>query len=122
MVGYSLSELQDMHFSDITPYEILNADMSQYFNVITASDWSGSTIEKKYIHRDSHIIDVYVSTVPVRKEDGQSIILLHWCLILPTVTAQKTIKRICRNSFCRRKRWRLLDVLPEVLHMILTTS
>ncbi len=70
MLGYSLDELKALKWSDLTPPEELAKELELYTRVVSGESES-HTVKKRYIRKDGRLIDVEVSSLPVRKENGE---------------------------------------------------
>ncbi|MCU0631448.1 MAG: PAS domain S-box protein [Methanolinea sp.] len=70
MLGYQIEELKALSWTDLTPPEDLEKEISQYHKVLSGEKES-HTLEKRYVKKDGRLIDVEVSSMPVRKENGE---------------------------------------------------
>ncbi|MBU4514714.1 MAG: diguanylate cyclase [Proteobacteria bacterium] len=69
MLGYTSRELLSKKFQDITHPEDLEEDLV-YVNRVLAGAIDTYQMEKRYFHRDGHIIDVLLSVSLVKESDG----------------------------------------------------
>ena len=69
IVGYPRDELERLTFQDITFPEDLEKDLVLFKEVIDGKRDSYQ-IDKRYIHKDGHLVYVILSVSVVRKEDG----------------------------------------------------
>ncbi|KAA3653197.1 MAG: EAL domain-containing protein [Proteobacteria bacterium] len=69
IVGYSHDVLLTKTFQDITHPEDLDADLLQLTRTL-AGDIAGYTMEKRYFHRDGHIVWINLTVSLVRRADG----------------------------------------------------
>lgn len=69
MLGYNMDELKALRWTDLTPKEDLERELSEYQKLL-AGEKESHTLEKRYVRRDGRIINVELSTIPVRREDG----------------------------------------------------
>lgn len=69
ILGYSENELLNLTFQDITVEDDLEKDLSLFEQVISGQRDSYQ-IEKRYYHKDGHIVYALLSVAVVRKEDG----------------------------------------------------
>ncbi|OQY33049.1 MAG: hypothetical protein B6241_08880 [Spirochaetaceae bacterium 4572_59] len=60
MLGYSKEELEKMTWVELTYADDLDADISQ-FNKMLAHEIEAYTVEKRFIHKDGHIVYTAVS-------------------------------------------------------------
>lgn len=69
IVGYTEEELYSMTFQDITHPEDLEADL-EYVKQMLAGTINTYKMEKRYYHKDRHIVDVLLSVSMVHNMDG----------------------------------------------------
>jgi diguanylate cyclase (GGDEF)-like protein/PAS domain S-box-containing protein len=69
ILGYPEDELLKLTFQDITLKDDLEKDLSLFEQVI-AGKRNNYQIEKRYLHRDGHIVYAVLSVAVVRKNDG----------------------------------------------------
>lgn len=70
MLGYSLEELKGIRWADLTPPEDLEKELEDYRKV-SAGEKESHTVKKRYLRKDGRHIDVEVSAIPVRRENGE---------------------------------------------------
>lgn len=70
MVGYSKEDLERMHFRDITHPEDVTPDLSMLTETLTGKR-NSYTLQKRYIHREGHIVWAQLTVSLVRNEQGQ---------------------------------------------------
>ncbi|OPY41829.1 MAG: putative diguanylate cyclase [Methanoregulaceae archaeon PtaU1.Bin059] len=70
MLGYSLEELKGVKWADITPPEDLEKELEDYRQVM-AGEKASHTVKKRYVRKDGRYINVEVSAIPVRRENGE---------------------------------------------------
>lgn len=70
MVGYTQEELLNMRFQDITPPDDIPADEALIRQAF-AGQRDSYTLEKRYIHRDGHLLWVKLTVALMRDEEGQ---------------------------------------------------
>ncbi|CAA0081566.1 Phytochrome-like protein cph1 [Halioglobus japonicus] len=70
ILGYSMPELADLTFQDITHPEDLNQD-SDYVKQVLAGEINTYDMEKRYFRKNGQIIWVNLTVSLVREEDGQ---------------------------------------------------
>ncbi|MTI63522.1 sensor domain-containing diguanylate cyclase [Methylophaga sp.] len=69
ILGYPENELLKLTFQDITLRDDLEKDLSLFEEVI-AGKRNNYQIEKRYLHRDGHIVYAVLSVAVVRRADG----------------------------------------------------
>ena len=69
MLGYSLEELKQLTWKDLTHPDDLQADVSK-FNQMLAREIDKYSLEKRFIRKDGVIIDTTLSVTCVRLENG----------------------------------------------------
>ena len=67
--GYSLQELKDMTWSELTYPEDLDADVEQ-FNRVLAGEIDSYMMDKRFIRKDGEVIWTSLAVGCVRKQDG----------------------------------------------------
>ncbi len=70
IIGYSPEALLNKTFQDITHPDDLDADLQQLMRTL-AGEIPGYTMEKRYFHRDGHIIWINLTVALVRYADGR---------------------------------------------------
>ncbi|MEB3290825.1 MAG: EAL domain-containing protein, partial [Leptolyngbya sp.] len=75
LLGYSREELAQKTFQDITYPADLDADLSQYQQLL-AGHRASMTIEKRYVHRDGHPLWVTLTVCLVRDDQGNPLFSL----------------------------------------------
>jgi diguanylate cyclase (GGDEF)-like protein/PAS domain S-box-containing protein len=70
LTGYTEQELLAMTFRDITHPDDKDKDQD-YLQQFAAGQLSTYKIEKRYIHKDGHVIEALLSVTLVRDDDGQ---------------------------------------------------
>ena len=69
ILGYNFAELQRMTWEEMTYPDDLAADLEQ-FNRVMAGKIDGYELDKRFIHREGHTIDVSLSVKCLRQDDG----------------------------------------------------
>jgi len=69
IVGYTEEELYGMTFQDITHPEDLDADL-EHVKQMLAGTINTYKMEKRYYHKDGHVVDVLLSVSLVHNSDG----------------------------------------------------
>lgn len=70
IVGYSERELLDMTFQDITHPEDLDSDVALLEQVL-AGKREGYTLDKRYIHKQGHVVDIQLDVSLKRDPQGR---------------------------------------------------
>ncbi len=70
MVGYSQKELQGLSFSDITHPEDVENDL-EHIKKLNQQETDNYQIEKRYIHKQGHLVHVLLGAAAVRNEKGE---------------------------------------------------
>jgi PAS domain S-box-containing protein len=70
MVGYSQEEMQILDWAKITHPEDLVIDQA-YFDQVIRGEIDSYEMEKRYIHKDGHLVYVHLAVNGVRDEQGQ---------------------------------------------------
>jgi len=69
ILGYSKGELVRMNWAEITHPDDLAADMAQ-FNRVLAGEIGEYTLDKRFFHRDGHVVFTHLALRCVRRDDG----------------------------------------------------
>jgi diguanylate cyclase (GGDEF)-like protein/PAS domain S-box-containing protein len=85
ILGYARPELLQMAFSDVTHPDDLGTDTALMHDLIEGRALHGSQ-EKRYVHRDGHVVWVNRSVSLVRDDDGSP---LHFISQVADVTAER---------------------------------
>jgi diguanylate cyclase (GGDEF)-like protein/PAS domain S-box-containing protein len=88
IVGYSVAELRDMTFQQITHPEDLDADMAQVDGLISG-ELDTYEMEKRYYTKDGHLIWVLLAVAVVREEDGTP---RHFISQVQDISARKRLE------------------------------
>lgn len=70
MLGYTQEELQRMTFADLSHPDDVSISLASYQQMITGSTDS-YVIEKRYMHKDGHVVPVQVTVSAIRDPQGQ---------------------------------------------------
>ncbi|MEI6291853.1 MAG: PAS domain S-box protein, partial [Chloroflexota bacterium] len=71
MVGYSETELLAMNFSDITVADDLEIDKEVNSHLLKGTEENFIRYQKRYIHKDGHLVWVLINLSVVRDDNGQ---------------------------------------------------
>ena len=94
IVGYSSEELRVLTFQDITHPDDLDADMS-FVHRVLSGEIDRYEMEKRYLHKQGHVVWVLLSVTLVRSEDGTP---LHFLSQIQDITARKAAEHAVRVS------------------------
>ncbi len=109
MLGYTEPELKKLTFQDVTHPEDLKADLD-YVEQVLRGEIPSYQMEKRYFHKDGHIVWALLSMSVVRGRDGAP---LHFVSQLQDITARKrTELELAAN---RRFLADLIDAIPMPL-------
>lgn len=93
MLGYSRDELAHMTWAEMTYPEDLAADLAQ-FERLLRGEIDQYTLEKRYVHKDGHIVYGNLSVGCVRKADGTVDYTLS---LLEDITERKRAEEVIRT-------------------------
>jgi diguanylate cyclase (GGDEF)-like protein/PAS domain S-box-containing protein len=106
MLGYSEAEFMERTFQDITHPEDLETDLD-YVKQVLRGDMRSYQMEKRYFHKDGHVVWVLLSVSLVRGIDDTP---LHFIAQIQDITARKeTELELAAN---RRFLADLIDAIP----------
>lgn len=94
MVGYSSAELETMRFQDITVAEDIGNDV-RLLEESLAGHRSSYTLEKRYRHKDGHLVWVQLTVALVRKVNGAPD---YFISVVQDISAQKAAEEAVRTS------------------------
>lgn len=101
IVGYTAEELSQMHWADMTHKADLEQNINEVKEILdglrTYSQW-----EKRYIHKDGHIVWVNISIVLLRDSEGNP---MHFITEINDITKRKEAEDNLRES---EERYRML--------------
>jgi PAS domain S-box-containing protein len=97
MLGYSEAELLGSDFQTVTHPEDLDADLAQV-KAVLAGEIHTYQMEKRYLHKDGHIIWVLLSVALVRSADGQPI---YFVSQIQDITDRKRAEEALRENESR---------------------
>lgn len=101
MLGYSIAELVGRSWKAVTHPEDIDAHLSHLEEVI-AGKHDVYSMEKRFVHRDGHIVQTSISAGCIRRSDRS---IDHLVLIVQDVTARKQAEDALRRS---EERYRLV--------------
>jgi PAS domain S-box-containing protein len=94
ILGYSLSELQQTDWAQLTHPDDLEADVIQ-FNRVLAGEIDRYSLDKRFIRKDGAIIWTSIAVSCVRKPDGT---VDYICCVLDDITERKRAEAKIRES------------------------
>ncbi|UXX79711.1 PAS domain-containing protein [Reichenbachiella carrageenanivorans] len=99
IIGYPKGELEKMTFQDITHPEDLERDMRQVQQLI-AGEIDGYQMEKRYFHKDGHLVWALLSVSLVRDGAGRP---LHFVSQIENITQRKEAEIALKSVSSRLK-------------------
>jgi two-component system sensor histidine kinase UhpB len=115
IVGYTAEELLSTDFQSITHPEDLDMDVGQVRQMLDGS-LSHYDMEKRYLHKDGHIVWVLLSVSLVRDAAGQS---MYFVSQIQDITDRKRLERALREG-THREHQRLGQEIHDGLGQELT--
>ncbi len=109
IVGYSSEELLAMTFQAITHPEDLGADMA-YVRELFAGSRSHFTMEKRYFHKDGHVVWVLLAASLVRDDANEP---LYFVSQIKDITDRKRAEQQLLASEERARA--ILDAIPDLM-------
>ena len=97
MLGYSAEELTGMTWADVTHPEDI-AENARLLEQTVKGEADGYLMDKRYIHRQGHVVYTSISARCVRREDGA---VDHLLLIVQDITERKQAEQSLRASESR---------------------
>lgn len=94
MLGYTEEELCSMAFTEFTHPEDVDIDVEQFMQ-LTAGDVESYELEKRYLHRDGHIVWGLLSVALQRGVEGE---LLHIIAEVQDITARRETEEAMRTN------------------------
>ena len=94
IVGYSEGELLARTFQDVTHPDDLSADLG-YVGQMLRGEIESYQMEKRYLHKQGHVVWVLLSVSLVRSADG---VPLHFISQMQDISARKAAERAVRES------------------------
>ena len=89
MVGYTEAEMRATTFQAITHPEDLDIDLG-YFNQLLAGEIRSYDLEKRYFHKQGHVVWILLSASLVRNAQGQP---LYFVALIQDITERKRIQQ-----------------------------
>ena len=94
LLGYTEEELLAGYFKDVTHPDDFMADWSQCLRLISGEIRSFD-LEKRYIHKDGHVIWVYLNCSAVTDDDGK---LVYFLTYIKDISRRKRMEEALRES------------------------
>ena len=94
MVGYTEAEMQATTFQAITHPEDLDIDLG-YFNQLLAGEIRSYNLEKRYFHKQGHIVWILLSASLVRDAQGKP---LYFVALIQDITERKRIQEALKRQ------------------------
>jgi len=111
LLGYTEKELLSGTFKDVTHPDDFEADWSQCQRLIRGEIRSFD-LEKRYLHRDGHIIWVYLNCSAVEDDQGR---LVHFLTYIKDITDQKLAEQALSESHERNQA--IVRALPDLVFL-----
>ncbi|QSQ25412.1 PAS domain S-box protein [Pyxidicoccus parkwayensis] len=92
IVGYSQRELLGRRFRDITWHEDLDADLANFQRLLTG-ELSSYQREKRYVHKQGHLVDILLTSSLVRDARGEP---LHFIAHMQDISERKLLEQALR--------------------------
>jgi len=108
-LGYTRYELTRMTWTELTYPEDLVPDLDQ-FNRMLSGETNSYTLEKRFIHKDGHLVDTYMGVSLVRKPDGSAD---YFVAMVDDISERKKSQRA--KEALQNKLQATLDALPDLL-------
>ncbi|MGB3225185.1 MAG: PAS domain S-box protein [Desulforhopalus sp.] len=112
LLGYSENELLSKSFHDITFPDDLNIDLS-YVQKLLKGEATAYQMEKRYIHKNGHVIWALLNVSSVRKGDGT---VSHFVSQVVNISARKQMEDSLRKGESLMKK--IFDMLPIALWIL----
>jgi two-component system sensor histidine kinase/response regulator len=106
LLGYQEQELLGKRFQDITYPDDLNVDLDN-FNRMLASEMRTYQIEKRYVHREGHVVWGLLSVSMVQDEEGEP---LYFVSQIQDVSERKRAEQKIRDAEARYRT--LVEQIP----------
>jgi PAS domain S-box-containing protein len=113
IVGYTREALLERTFADITHPDDLIADYP-YLRQMLAGEISTYTMEKRYFHKEGHIVWIHLTVSLVHDADGQP---EYFIAVIEDITERKRIQEALRES---EERTRL--IIETALDAVITIN
>ena len=109
IVGYTREELLSLTFQDITHPDDLQPDLDR-FGPLMRGEIDTYSMEKRYFHKQGHIIWIHLTVAVQQGVDGNS---LYAIAVIQDVNQRKLAERALRESEARFRQ--LADAMPQIV-------
>jgi PAS domain S-box-containing protein len=110
MLGYSEQELLELDFRSITHLDDVSSNVS-IFHQVLVGELNAYQIEKRYIHKNGHVVWALLSGALVRDAKGNP---LYFITQAQDITARKQVEEALRQS---EERYRtLIERMPDAVY------
>jgi PAS domain S-box-containing protein len=107
LVGYTLEELQVLTFLDVTHPDCRETNLANIAHLATG-EIPNYSVEKRYLHKDGHVIWAHVFAVAIRNHQG---VVLYRLAIVEDITERREAERIRIEQLERQR-----DILVREVH------
>jgi PAS domain S-box-containing protein len=94
IVGYSRDELLARTFQDVTHLDDVPTDL-KLFDDMVRGESNGYQLEKRYLHKDGHVVWVHLTTALQRDDHGKPV---YSIAVIQDITARKEAEEALRES------------------------
>jgi PAS domain S-box-containing protein len=112
IVGYSERELLDLTFQDVTHPDDLDRDLQQVGRLLQG-ETRAYQLEKRYLHKDGHVVWIRLSASLVRDGEGAP---LYFISQIEDITRRKQAEEALRQSEHRLRT--IVDTEPECVKVL----
>jgi two-component system sensor histidine kinase/response regulator len=110
-LGYTREEITRMTWTDLTYPEDLAADLAQ-FNRMLAGEINSYAMDKRFIHKDGHLVETRLAVSHVRKQDGS---LDYVVAMVEDISERKQVEKALLHE--QRLSADIINALPGVFYM-----
>jgi two-component system sensor histidine kinase/response regulator len=110
-LGYTREEITRMTWADLTYPEDLAADLAQ-FNRMLAGEINSYAMDKRFIHKDGHLVETRLAVSHVRKQDGS---LDYVVAMVEDISERKQVEKALLHE--QRLSADIINALPGVFYM-----
>ncbi len=114
MFGYTKAELTRMTWTDLTHPDDMAADLAQ-FNRVLSGEIDGYTLDKRFIHKDGHIIFTHMAVQCSRRPDRT---VDYFMTVILDISDRKLMELKLQDALAEAMRFReALDRVPAYVYM-----
>ncbi|WP_054774669.1 PAS domain S-box protein [Methylogaea oryzae] len=114
IVGYAEDELRQKRFQDITHPDDLSGDLALAAE-LAAGARAGYQLEKRYFHKDGHVVWVQLNGSSVRDAEGG---LLYFIAQIQDITERRQADAVLREALSKAQRYSdALDSVPAFIYI-----